>query len=152
MDPLEDLYRELILDHHRNPRNYGELENPDVRVEGANPLCGDEVLLTMNVDCGRIKQVRLRSIGCSISRASGSMMTEVVSGKTLDEARRSANLFKEMMLGNGTAADLPEDMEDLEALEGVKRYPVRVKCALLAWNTLLEGLDQAEKKNSGREV
>lgn len=151
MDPLEDLYRELILDHHKNPRNYGELENPDVRVEGANPLCGDEVLLTMNIDGWRITQVRLKSIGCSISRASGSMMTEVVIGKTIDEARRSANLFKEMMLGSGTAANLPEDMEDLEALEGVKKYPVRVKCALLAWNTLLEGLDQAEKQNPAAE-
>jgi len=151
VDPLEELYRELILDHHKNPRNYGELENPDVRVEGANPLCGDEVLLTMNINGGRITQVRLKSIGCSISRASGSMMTEVVIGKTIDEARCSANLFKEMMLGNGTAADLPEDMEDLEALEGVKKYPVRVKCALLAWNTLLEGLDQAEKQNPAAE-
>jgi nitrogen fixation NifU-like protein len=74
-----------------------------------------------------------------------------VIGKTIDEARRSANLFKEMMLGSGTAANLPEDMEDLEALEGVKKYPVRVKCALLAWNTLLEGLDQAEKQNPAAE-
>lgn len=148
MPSLEDLYREIILDHHKSPRNYGQLEHPDVSVEGANPLCGDEMLLTMNVGSGRISDVRLKSKGCSISRASGSMMTEAVQGRTVAEARELIEAFKSMMLGNGAGEDLPEELADLEALEGVKRYPVRIKCALLAWNTLQEALDEAEKRSA----
>ncbi|MGQ9524795.1 MAG: Fe-S cluster assembly sulfur transfer protein SufU [Armatimonadota bacterium] len=144
---LDDLYRDIILDHHKSPRNYGELQDPDVSVEGVNPLCGDEVLLTMKVESGRISDVRLKSRGCSISRASGSMMTEAVRGKTLAEARELVEAFKDVMIGAGEAEGLPDELADLEALEGVKRYPVRIKCALLAWNTLLEALDEAERDN-----
>jgi len=145
---LEDLYREIILDHHKSPRNYGQLQHPDVSVEGVNPFCGDEMLLTMKLESGRISEVRLKSRGCSISRASGSMMTEAVQGKTVGEARELVEAFKAMMVGSAGAEDLPEELADLGALEGVKRYPVRVKCALLAWNTLLEALDEADEHSA----
>jgi nitrogen fixation protein NifU and related proteins len=147
---VDDLYRDIILDHHKSPRNFGELEDPDVSVEGVNPLCGDEMLLTLQVEDGRVTRLRLKSKGCSISRASGSMMAEAVEGKTLEEIETLTEAFKEMMIGQSNAEDLPDELEDLEALEGVKKYPVRIKCALLAWNTLLEGLDSAHASPNGR--
>lgn len=144
MAAVDDLYRDILLDHHKNPRRYGRIEHPDVTVEGANPLCGDEMVLTMNVSDGRIRELRLESHGCSISRASGSMMAEAIEGRTLAQAKELVSAFKSMMMGKASAEDLPPELEDLAALEGVRSFPVRVKCALLAWNTLLEGLEAAE--------
>lgn len=146
---LDDLYREIILEHFRSPRNKGHLDSPDVFAEGVNPLCGDEVRLGLALDGDRVEDVRIDGHGCSISQASGSMMTEAIKGKTLAEAERVAQAFKAMMLENGQPHG-EVDLGDLESLEGVKQYPVRIKCALLAWNTLLGGL--ASRARGGREA
>ncbi len=139
---LDDLYRDLILDHFKSPRNHGKIEGADIAVEGANPLCGDELTLTVQFDQHeRIARIHVMGHGCSISQASASMMTEALSGRTLAEASARVEAFKRMMLADGTAAALPEGMDDLASLEGVKQYPVRIKCALLAWNTWLEGIN-----------
>jgi nitrogen fixation NifU-like protein len=135
---LDDLYRDIILDHFRSPRNKGRLDNADITVEGANPLCGDQVVLGVALEGNRIADLRIDGHGCSISQASGSMMTEAVKGKTLVEAEQVAKAFKGMMLDGVAPSDL--ELGDLEALEGVKQYPVRIKCAILAWNTLLGAL------------
>jgi nitrogen fixation protein NifU and related proteins len=159
MPGLEDLYREIILDHYRAPRNRGELPVPPAhKVEGFNPLCGDEVVLYLDVDDGTVTDIRTEGQGCSISQASTSMMSAAVKGKPVDEARRVIRAFKALMSihestleggadGDGEASEL-EDTEDvrlgdLEALQGVVKFPIRIKCATLAWNTLQQGLDEA---------
>ena len=145
---LDDLYRELILDHFKSPRNHGKLKDADIEMEGVNPLCGDELTLTVRVGAdGKVAQVQAVSRGCSISQASTSMMTEALTGRTLTEADALVAAFKRMMLADGTAAGLPEALEELGALEGVKQYPVRIKCALLAWNTWLEGVQSYRAQN-----
>lgn len=158
MPGLEDLYREIILDHYRSPRNRGELPVPPAhKVEGFNPLCGDEVVLFLDVDPddGLVRDVKIAGQGCSISQASTSMMSAAVKGKSLDEVRRLIRAFKALMSihesrleGDGDGADLAADLEgvrlgDLEALQGVVKFPVRIKCATLAWNTLQQALDEA---------
>ncbi len=159
MPGLEDLYREIILDHYRNPRNRGELEVPPAhRAEGFNPLCGDEIVVYLDLDdSGAVADIRIGGTGCSISQSSASMMSAAVKGKTVDEARQLTRAFKAMMSihesslegGEGDSAtaeldDVPDaDLGDLEALRGVVKFPVRIKCATLAWNTLTQGLDEA---------
>ena len=140
MSLTDDLYREIILEHFKNPRNHGRLERPDIAAEGANPFCGDELELGLTLQADTVKEVRAECKGCSISQASASMMTDAIKGKSLSEAEEMAKKFKKMMLENGPM-DLPPEMEDLESLEGVKKYPVRIKCAILGWNTLLEGIE-----------
>jgi nitrogen fixation NifU-like protein len=154
---LEDLYREIILDHYRAPRNRGELPAPPAtRVEGFNPLCGDEVVLYLEVGPdGTVTDVRTAGQGCSISQASTSMMSAAIKGKSVDEARRLIKAFKALMsiheskLEGGDATAATEEalegvrLGDLEALQGVVKFPVRIKCATLAWNTLAQGLDEA---------
>lgn len=146
MPGLEDLYREIILDHYKNPRNRGELETPPATVaEGHNPLCGDEITVYVLIDDGRVSEVRTAGQGCSISQSSASMMTQAVKGRTLDEARGVINRFKHMMSiedhhhDDHQAEQVP--LGDLEALQGVVKFPVRIKCAVLAWNTLSQALD-----------
>lgn len=146
----DDLYREIILDHYRRPRNTGEVADPDVKLQGQNPLCGDNVELSFKVAGGKIDDIKIKGNGCSISQSSASMMTEALKGKTLSESQALAKAFKKMMLENGAAEDLPEALEDLASLEGVQKYPVRVKCALLAWNTLLQGMTEYEAKKGGK--
>lgn len=147
MSLADDLYRETILDHYHNPRNHGVIDTPSARVEGVNPLCGDELTLYLTVEDGKISDVKLEAKGCSINTASGSMMTEVILGKSLKEAHEIINTFKDMMMNKmKTDVELPEELEDLEALQGVKKYPVRIKCALLPWNTLIEGIETVEGK------
>ena len=159
MPGLEDLYREIILDHYRNPRNRGELETPPaVRTEGFNPLCGDEIVVYLDVDDdGTVRDIRIGGTGCSISQSSASMMSAAVKGKTIDEVAALTQAFKAMMsihessLGeDGESDEEPieapaEDVKlgDLEALRGVVKFPVRIKCATLAWNTLLQAADEA---------
>ena len=144
MPGLEDLYKEIILDHYKNPRNQGALPVPPaVMEEGFNPLCGDEVKVYVLTDGDVIKDIRIGSQGCSISQASASMMAESVLDKTLEEAKNLIEKFKEMMSvheGNLDSAELSEDSKenslgDLQALKGVVKYPVRIKCATLGWNT-----------------
>ncbi|MFP3899638.1 MAG: Fe-S cluster assembly sulfur transfer protein SufU [Acidimicrobiia bacterium] len=173
MPGLEDLYREIILDHYRNPRNRGELPAPPAtRVEGFNPLCGDEVVLYLDVQDDVVRDIRIAGQGCSISQSSASMMSSAVKGKTLEEVRALSRAFKSMMsiheqsldgeddhgheaplvegvgdAGEGAAGDgaqAPEvKLGDLEALRGVVKFPVRIKCATLSWNTLLQGIAEA---------
>ena len=137
---LDELYRELILDHYRNPRNRVPLESPMVVAEGYNPLCGDEVELRLNIEGDVISDVSFTGRGCSISQASGSMLTEAIKGKTVAQARALAALFTRMMTDPEFVPE--EDVGDLEALQGVAKYPVRVKCATLAWHALQDGLDR----------
>jgi nitrogen fixation NifU-like protein len=144
----DDLYREVILDHYRHPRNMGKLEAPDVCVKGVNPLCGDAIELTFIVRDGKIDDIKMAGNGCSISQSSASMMTEALKGKSLADSAGLAGAFKKMMLENVPADQLPDDLEDLSVLEGVRKYPVRIKCALLAWNTLLEGLKEFQEKGA----
>ena len=155
MPGLEDLYREIILDHYRNPRNRGELDAPPAhRVEGFNPLCGDEIVVFIDVDDGTISDIRITGQGCSISQSSASMMSEAVKGRTLDEVRTLTRAFKGMMSIHessldGEEAELDDGIDgdvklgDLEALRGVVKFPVRIKCATLSWNTLQQALDDA---------
>ena len=155
MPGLEDLYREIILDHYRSPRNRGELPVPPAhKVEGFNPLCGDEIVIYLDVDNGTVTDMRIDGQGCSISQSSASMMSAAVKGKTVDEARAMTRAFKAMMSIHETSLDggdggVPEvdpdtQLGDLEALRGVVKFPVRIKCATLSWNTLIQGLDEAE--------
>ena len=133
----DDLYREIILDHYRNPRRKRAVEPADMAVEASNPLCGDEVTLTLRVKDGTVEDVGFTGRGCSISQASASMMCEEVAGRSREEAAALGHRFKEMLTANGAA----EELGDLEALQGVRQYPVRVKCAVLPWNALLRGLE-----------
>jgi nitrogen fixation protein NifU and related proteins len=138
---LDDLYKETILDHYQHPRNRGQLENPDVATRGHNPLCGDEVLLGVKFDGDVIQDIAFGGRGCSIGQASASMMTEAVKGHHLSEAQALAGSFKDLMTGTGSGEGL-EGNEDLEALQGVRKFPVRVKCALLPWTALNEIIDR----------
>jgi nitrogen fixation NifU-like protein len=154
MPGLEDLYREIILDHYRSPRNRGELPVPPAAVaQGHNPLCGDEITVFLQVDDGVVSDVRVGGQGCSISQSSASMMSQAIKGRTVDEVRALVRRFKGMMSieeGDGDVAAAGEgtrpatvELGDLEALQGVVKFPVRIKCATLAWNTLVDALDAA---------
>jgi nitrogen fixation protein NifU and related proteins len=144
---LDDLYKEVILDHYQSPRNKGQLESPDVATRGRNPLCGDEIELSLSIDGDRIEAIAFGGRGCSISQASASMMTESVKGGTLEDAEKLSDSFKAIMTTDATSDSL-EDAPDLEALQGVKRFPVRVKCALLPWTALREAFDLYRKRTT----
>ena len=151
MPGLEDLYREIILDHYRTPRNRGELPTPPAVVaQGHNPLCGDEITVYLQVDGDTVTDVKVGGQGCSISQSSASMMSQAIKGHSVDEVRALVKRFKGMMSiedagsdgdGDGPAADV--SLGDLEALQGVVKFPVRIKCATLAWNTLQQALDES---------
>ncbi len=153
MPGLEDLYREIILDHYRSPRNRGELDSPPaIRVEGFNPLCGDEIVVFLDVDGEVVRDVRIAGQGCSISQSSASMMSAAIKGRTAAEIRDLTRAFKAMMSIHESELEGEETDEeqapeiplgDLEALRGVVKFPVRIKCATLSWNTLAQGLDEA---------
>ncbi|HUY16850.1 MAG TPA: SUF system NifU family Fe-S cluster assembly protein [Acidimicrobiales bacterium] len=152
MSNLEDLYREIILDHYRSPRNRGELASPPAhRVEGFNPLCGDEVVVYLDVRDGVLVDIKLTGHGCSISQSSSSLMSGAVKGKSLDEVNDIIDTFKKLMTVHESALAKEEDHDDevdlrrlgeLAALQGVVKFPVRIKCATLAWNTLRQGLEE----------
>jgi nitrogen fixation NifU-like protein len=164
MGDLDDLYREIILDHYRSPRNRGELESPPAhRVEGFNPLCGDEVVVSMIVEDGKLSDLKIAGSGCSISQSSASLMSGAVKGRPLAEVRRLISTFKGMMSiheaslegdghgGESNGAEVlagePEEIDleklgELAALQGVVKFPVRIKCATLSWNALAQGLDE----------
>jgi len=174
MADLEELYREIILDHYRSPRNRGELDSPPAhRVEGFNPLCGDEVVVSMIVEDGKLADLKIGGSGCSISQSSASLMSAAVKGKPVGEVRKLISTFKGMMSiheaaldhgddgdggvgaggarGAGSGAEVvrgePEEIDldklgELAALQGVVKFPVRIKCATLSWNALAQGLDE----------
>jgi nitrogen fixation NifU-like protein len=151
MSNLEDLYREIILDHYRSPRNRGELPSPPaIRVEGFNPLCGDELVVYLDVQDGVISNIKITGHGCSISQSSSSLMSTAVKGKSVEQAREAIVTFKQLMTvhestlehdGEPAKVDL-RAIGELAALQGVVKFPVRIKCATLAWNTLSQGLDE----------
>ena len=157
MPGLEDLYREIILDHYRNPRNKGELPTPPAhRTEGMNPLCGDEISVFLVLDgvgeSAIVTDIKIGGQGCSISQSSASMMSSAVKGRTVAQARELLKAFKAMMSIHETGLDgaeivddepaTPVKLGDLEALRGVVKFPVRIKCATLAWNTMAQGIDE----------
>jgi len=140
MSELEELYREVILDHNKRPRNFGELENADRVVEGVNPLCGDKMTLFVKLDGDRIDDIRFKGTGCAISVASSSLMTEKIKGETVAESLKLFDRIHRML--TTTELDEPAVLElgKLAALSGVRAYPSRVKCASLAWHALKNAL------------
>lgn len=139
---LDDLYREIILEHYHDPHGRHEIHDADIRNEGKNPLCGDELALEIKLSNGEVEDIAVRCQGCAISVASGSMLTDAVKGKSLEEVKSISTKIKGMLKGEA----LPEDFdpEDLEALQGIRQFPVRIKCALLAWATLENGIKDYE--------
>jgi nitrogen fixation NifU-like protein len=138
---LDDLYRDIIIDHYRHPRHKGHLASPSATHEGLNPLCGDEVTIEVLVQDGRVADVAYMGSGCSISQSSATMLTEAVYGKTVAEARAVIEEFTGLMRGNEDVD--AEALGDLEAMTGVRKFPTRIKCATLAWHTLEEALTEA---------
>ena len=144
MAGLEDLYKEIIVDHYKNPRNKGTLPTPPaVEEPGTNPYCGDEVVVYVQVDDGVGTDVAVEGRGCSISQASLSMMSEAIKGKPVDEVRGLIDDFKEMMTGAEPDAGDVMKKGELAALTGVRKFPDRIKCAILSWNTLGQALDKS---------
>lgn len=141
----DDLYRQIILDHYSRPRHNCHLDHPTVSAEGTNPTCGDEIELDLKVENGRVVDVGFVGEGCSISVASSSMLADIIKGKPVEEVLKIAHAFKARLLSHEDAQAAQEaesvDIGELEALDGVKDYPVRIKCALLSWNTLLSALE-----------
>jgi nitrogen fixation NifU-like protein len=145
MSSLEDLYRRVIMDHYRNPRNRGKLDEAEgLVVNLSNPTCGDSISLSLKVENGKVADARFLGEGCSISMSSASMMTEAVKGKTVEEALHLAHQFSELM--QGQEIDDSVDLGDIEALSGVAKFPARIKCATLAWKALEQGIRQARQE------
>ena len=142
-DELDDIYQEVILDHYRNPRNQGDLVNPDLQSRGFNPFCGDEVVLGLELDTnGIVNNVGFTGQGCSISQAAASILTDLVQGKNLDQIVQLSQRFRELMRGQELEDNELDQMGDLEALQGVRNFPIRIKCALLAWATLEDSISE----------
>lgn len=137
-DNLDTLYRQVIMDHYKYPRNKGVLEGSSLAIEMNNPTCGDRIMLHLNIEDGLVKDVKFDGEGCSISMASASMMTQAIKGKELSDALTMSNFFSKMMIGEDV--DVGElDLDDIEALQGVSKFPARIKCATLAWQALEKG-------------
>ncbi|MEJ2760751.1 MAG: SUF system NifU family Fe-S cluster assembly protein [Gammaproteobacteria bacterium] len=141
---LKDLYQEIIVDHNRQPRNFGPMEDADRSLEGFNPLCGDRLTLYLKLDGDRIRDIRFDGSGCAISVASASLMTEALKGKTLAEAEALFEEFHDLLTAGQPDPD-PDKLGKLAALAGVRDYPTRVKCATLCWHTLHSALEGDEK-------
>ena len=139
MSDLRDLYQEVILDHNRSPRNFGRLEDADLHADGHNPLCGDKLSITLKLDGDRVADLRFEGSGCAISKASASLMTEGVKGRTLDELRRLFDRFHRLVTDQEAGDDA--GLGKLAVFAGVRDYPARVKCAILAWHTLRAAVD-----------
>ena len=145
MSSLDDLYRRVIMDHYQHPRNRGRLEGEAITVHLSNPTCGDRIQVQMRVEQGVIREAKFEGEGCSISLSSASMMTEAIKGMEVAKALGLAELFSRMM--QGKEVELPEGAEELEALQGVSKFPARIKCATLAWKAMEQGLkNQVERR------
>lgn len=140
---LDDLYRRVIMDHYKNPRNRGTMNNEAVTINLNNPTCGDRISLQLVVEDGKVTDAKYTGEGCSISMSSASMMTEAVKGHTFDEALEMAERFSSLMKGEAVEF---EELEDIEALSGVNKFPARIKCATLAWNALRKGIETQNEK------
>lgn len=139
---LDTLYRQVIMDHYKNPRNKGVLEDGSLTVNMNNPTCGDRIQLTMNVEDGIVTESRFDGEGCSISMSSASMMTQAIKGKKIEEAIKLSKIFSDMMQGKEYDEDDSIDLGDIEALQGVAKFPARIKCATLAWKAMEKGLNE----------
>ncbi|GEM02313.1 nitrogen fixation protein NifU [Halolactibacillus halophilus] len=140
---LDTLYRQVIMDHYKNPRNKGTLDN-GLTLEMNNPTCGDRIQLHFIIEDGTVTDAKFEGEGCSISLASASMMTQVVKGKSVEEALKLSQYFSDMMLGKETDSDGLE-LGDIEALQGVQKFPARIKCATLAWKAMEKAIDQEDE-------
>ena len=145
MTNLDDMYREVILDHYRAPRGKQPVNRSDITSKGHNPACGDELSLEVEMDDGTVKDVHIDCRGCAISTASSSILAEVIKGRSLEDAKRVAGVVRKILKGEET--QVPEELGDVDALQGVRNFPVRIKCALLAWVTLIEGIRNYEQGN-----
>ena len=143
VEQLDELYREVILDHFKNSSYHGALPGAEVNAQGNNPLCGDEVAFHLKLDGGRIRQARFEGKGCVISQAASSMLAQQLEGKTVVQARQLIETMKALMQGQEPEASV--DLGDLESLAGVRKFPVRVKCAALSWNVVEQGLSASQK-------
>ena len=141
---LDQLYRSVIMDHYKNPRNKGSLEENSVTIDMNNPTCGDRIHLTLKLNDGIVEDAKFDGEGCSISMSSASMMTQIVKGKKLDEALELAEIFSKMMIGEEIDSD-KYDLGDVEALQGVAKFPARIKCATLAWKAMEKGVNNEMK-------
>ena len=146
---FDALYRDVILEHYREPRGKESIPREDARAEGLNPLCGDEVDVAIAIEDGTCQGLQVDGRGCAISVASGSMLYDLVAGRPLDEVRRVIAAVREVMNGAGMPDDT--DLGDFDALEGVRQFPVRIKCALLPWTTLEDALREVESRVNGHE-
>lgn len=142
MSSLDDLYRRVIMDHYQSPRNRGVIDRDSLSVSLNNPSCGDSIQLQMIIDNGKIEDIKFLGEGCSISMSSASMMTQAVKGATIDEALQLADIFSNMMKGE-EPDDEDIDLGDIEALQGVAKFPARINCALLAWRALRQGVRES---------
>ena len=148
-DGLDDLYQEIILDHYRSPRNKVALRHADLHSEGFNPFCGDQVILTLALDEDeRIGAVGFEGQGCSISQASASMLTAQLKGKSLEEAEELVRTFKGIMAGTELTEEQKEELGEIAALQGVRQFPIRIKCALLGWTTLQDAIAEYRKAHA----
>ena len=147
---LDDMYREVILDHYRAPRGRKPLDRADVSSEGQNPSCGDEIEMKLKMNGNAIEDVYCDCKGCAISVASASMMAELLKGRQVEDVEMIAQTVRKLL--KGEEVDIPQDLGDVDALKGVRQFPVRVKCALLAWVTLLEGLKNYQNGNSSKSI
>ncbi len=148
MNEIQELYQQVILDHNKNPRNYGEIADATNIAEGHNPLCGDHIQITAIIENDIIKDLKFKGSGCAISKASASIMTTLVIGKTVEEAKQLFDVFHKIV-----TSDLRDRIETIElgkmaVFAGVREYPARVKCASLSWHTLMQALDKAQKESA----
>ena len=149
-DRLDDLYKDIILDHYRRPRNHGLIPEPDLQSTGFNPFCGDQVVLTISLDGdGRISETGFEGEGCSISQASASMLTTHLGGQTIEEAEALVQTFKGVMQGDELTEEEEDALGDIVALQGVREFPIRIKCALLGWTTLQDAIADYRKGQGG---
>lgn len=142
---LDTLYRQVIMDHYKNPRNKGQLQDGSLTIDMNNPTCGDRIHLTLKVDDGKISDAKFDGEGCSISMASASMMTQLIIGKNVKTALQLSQLFSNMMQGKDYEEDIADDLGDIEALQGVSKFPARIKCATLAWKAMEKGLKEEQQ-------
>ena len=145
MYDLQELYQEMVMDHNRRPRNFGKLEGANRTVEGFNPLCGDQFTVYLNVEGGVVREIRFQGAGCAISKASASMMTESVAGKSIEEAEGIFEGFRRMVTREPGEEFDSDSLGDLEILSGVSQYPARIKCATLSWHALHSALSEEEE-------
>jgi len=142
MSELRELYQELILDHGKNPRNFGAVEDADYRADGHNPLCGDRITVYVKAHEGIVDEIRFDGAGCAISTASASMMTQALKGKTVDECKAIFETFHQLLTAEREPEEVAETLGKLQVFSGVREFPIRVKCATLAWHTFRAALDR----------